>query len=184
MIPLTSKSRSSKRSDFLEVIDHVIFLYNCSAEGLVEGASYYPVLHLKPCFLKHVSKPNYPIPSAPRPSWAMLPAALGHSQFAATREFPSHCTPNRSSPLCPCHLQVLSNALLSFSSALLYSVQMRGCLQLLQSSSVSLAARNRASGIPCTGSYAGNRGVTSLREKGSRAQREGAQVQISTPRLR
>lgn len=124
-------------------------------------------------------------PSAPCPPWAMLPTAPGHSQSAATQEFPSHCTPHHSPLPSLCHLQILtlSNTLLSFSSALLYSVQRRGCLQLLQSSSAPLAARNRASGIPRTGSsYAGKSGVTPTSDKGSKAQREEAQVQISTPR--
>lgn len=47
-------------------------------------------------------------------------AIIGHSQCAATQEFPSHCTPKPFALLCLCHLQVLtlSNTSLSFSSAL------------------------------------------------------------------
>lgn len=91
---------------------------------------------------------NYPT----SPCWAMLPAAPGHSRHW---EF-----------LSPSTLKTL----LSPPPALLYSVQMRDCLQLLQSSSAPLAARNRASGIPCKGSHAGDSSVTprGKREAGHR----------------
>lgn len=45
-----------QKVQFLEVIDHVIFLYHSSAKGLAEGASYYTAPHNKLCFLKCVSK--------------------------------------------------------------------------------------------------------------------------------
>ena len=53
----------------------------------------------------------------------------------------------------------------------------------MQSGSAPLATRTNASGIPCTGSsYPDNSGMTYPSKKGSRAQSEGAELQIPTHR--
>lgn len=119
--------------------------------------------------------PLTPVHRAPPGQCCQQHQDTAHAQPLGNSHLTAHPT---ALPRCVLTLSNIHLRVLSFSSALLCSVQMRGSLQLLQSSSASLAARDRASGIPCRGSYAGNSGVTPLRKKGSRAQREGARVQI------
>lgn len=176
MIPLPSKSWSSRRSNFWKSLTMLFFCTAVQRKGLLKEQviTLYLSLNLASWSVpaSQCKLPHTPVHQAP-PGWR----CQQHQDTARAQPLEnSHLTAHPTAlPRC---VLTLSNTLLPFSSALLCSVQMRGSLQLLQSSSASLAARNRACGIPCTGSYAGNSGVTPLREKGSRAQKEGARMQI------
>lgn len=139
MIPLPSKSWSSRRSNFWKSPTMLFFCTTAQQRVLLKEQviTLYLILNLASWSVS-ANQCELPVSQCTIPQQHRDTADL---QLLRNSPLPAH--PN------PCHLRVPapSNSLLSFSSALLYRVQTGGCLQLMQSSSAPLAARNRPSGI-------------------------------------